>query len=132
MSTDTSDETRDSAAILSRGQRAAKQSVITLAAIGVAEILVSLFTGSITLTADGLDSIADSMISFIVWFGILMAKKPRSNSFHFGYKKVEVLAAFIAAIVITILGSVIAYHAVLALYEPRSIHYPEIPMITLV
>ncbi|MGH9999133.1 MAG: cation diffusion facilitator family transporter, partial [Nitrosopumilaceae archaeon] len=132
MSTNTSGKTPDAVTILSRGQRAAKQSVITLAAIGVAEILVSLFTGSITLTADGLDSMADSMISFIVWFGILMAKKPRSDSFHFGYKKVEVLAAFIAAIVIIILGVFIAYHAVQTLYEPRHINYPEIAMITLV
>jgi cation diffusion facilitator family transporter len=129
---DTSGKTQDSTAILSRGQRAARQSVITLAAIGVAELIVSLFTGSITLTADGIDSMADSMISFIVWFGILMVKKPRSSIFHFGYRKVEVLAAFIAAIIITILGVLIAYHAFQTLYEPRTLHYPEITMITLV
>ena len=129
---DTSGKTQDSTAILSRGQRAARQSVITLAAIGVAEIIVSLFTGSITLTADGIDSMADSMISFIVWFGILMVKKPRSSIFHFGYRKVEVLAAFIAAIIITILGAFIVYHAFQTLHEPRIIHYPEITMITLV
>jgi cation diffusion facilitator family transporter len=131
-SPDTSGKAHDGAAILSRGQRAAKQSVITLAAIGVAELIISLFTGSITLTADGMDSMADSMISFIVWFGILMIKKPRSSLFHFGYRKVEVLAAFIAAIIITILGAFIVYHAFQTLYEPRVIHYPEITMITLV
>lgn len=129
---DTSGKTQDRTAILSRGQRAARQSVITLASIGIAELIVSLFTGSITLTADGIDSMADSMISFIVWFGILMVKKPRSSIFHFGYRKVEVLAAFIAAIIITILGVLIAYHAFQTLYEPRIIHYPEITMITLV
>lgn len=129
---DTSGKIRDGVDILSRGQRAAKQSVITLAAIGVAELIMSLFTGSITLTADGMDSMADSMISFIVWFGILMVKKPRSDLFHFGYRKVEVLAAFIAAIIITILGAFIVYHSFQALYEPRTIHYPEITMITLV
>ena len=129
---DTSGKTQDGTAILSRGQRAARQSVITLAAIGVAELIVSLFTGSITLTADGIDSMADSMISFIVWFGILMVKKPRSSLFHFGYRKVEVLAAFTAAIIITILGAFIAYHAFQTLYEPRTIRYPEITMITLI
>jgi cation diffusion facilitator family transporter len=118
--------------ILNRGQRAARQSVITLACIGVAEIIISLFTGSITLTADGIDSLADSMISFIVWFGILMIRKPRSKIFHFGYRKVEVLAAFIAAIIIVILGMFIAYHAFQTLYEPRLIRYPELTMITLV
>ncbi|MEW6043525.1 MAG: cation diffusion facilitator family transporter [Thermoproteota archaeon] len=120
------------ALILNKAQSAAKQSVITLAAIGVAEILVSIFTGSITLTADGTDSIADAMISFIVWFGIMLAKKPKSKMFHFGYRKVEVLAAFIAAIVIIILGSFIAYHAFEAFYKPRTVYYPEITMATLV
>ena len=129
--TDTRRKT-DGAEIFRKGQLAAKQSVITLAAIGVAELLVAVFTGSITITADGLDSLADAMISFIVWFGILMAKKPRSKLFHYGYKKVEVLAALIAAIVIVILGGYIAYHAFQALYEPRTILYPEIAMITLV
>lgn len=122
----------DATALLSKGQHAARQSVITLTAIGIAELLVSIFAGSITLTADGIDSLADAMISFIVWFGILMAKKPRSTLFHFGYRKVEVLAAFIAAIIITILGAFIAYHAFEALYEHRTILHPEITMITLV
>lgn len=122
----------DGTEILRKGQLAAKQSVITLAAIGIAELLVAVFAGSITLTADGLDSLADAMISFIVWFGILMAKKPRSKLFHYGYKKVEVLAALIAAIIIIILGGYIAYHAFQALYEPRVILHPELAMITLV
>jgi len=123
--------TIDSTTILNRGQRAARQSVITLAAIGVAELIVTLFTGSITLTADGLDSLADAMISFIVWFGILMVKKPRSSLFHFGYRKVEVLAAFSAAIIIVILGILITIHAVGALYNHVEIRYPEITMLTL-
>ena len=122
----------DAAVLLGKGQHAAQQSVFTLLAIGIAELLVSTFTGSITLTADGVDSLADAMISFIVWFGILMAKKPRSTLFHFGYRKVEVLAAFIAAIIITILGAFIAYYAFEALYEPRIILHPEITMITLI
>lgn len=129
---DKNGKTGDSAAILSKGQHAARQSVITLACIGLAELTISLFTGSITLTADGIDSMADSMISFIVWFGIIMVKKPRSRLFHFGYRKVEVLAAFIAAIIIIILGAFIAFHAFQTLYEPRTIHYPELTMITLV
>ncbi len=122
---------KDSVSVLNRGQRAARQSVITLAAIGVAELIVTLFTGSITLTADGLDSLADAMISFIVWFGILMVKKPRSDLFHFGYRKVEVLAAFIAAIIIVILGILITLHAINALYNQMEMRYPEITMITL-
>lgn len=118
--------------VLNRAQLAAKQSVITLAAIGVAELIVTIFTGSVTLTADGLDSLADSMISFIVWFGISMVRKPKSKLFPFGYRKVEVLAAFTAAIVIVVLGALITYHAIGILFNHGTSRYPEITMITLV
>lgn len=118
--------------VLTRARFAAKQSVITLAAIGIAELVVTLFTGSTTLTADGLDSVADSMISFVVWFGITMIRKPKSSLFPFGYRKVEVLAAFTVAIAIVVLGILITYHAIGVLMHPTVIRYPEITMITLV
>ncbi|MDE1868121.1 MAG: cation diffusion facilitator family transporter, partial [Thaumarchaeota archaeon] len=118
--------------VLNKAQLAAKQSVITLAAIGVAELVVTIFTGSITLTADGLDSLADSMISFIVWFGISMTRKPKSTLFPFGYRKVEVLAAFTAAIIIVVLGALITYRAVGTLFNHVETHFPEITMVTLV
>jgi cation diffusion facilitator family transporter len=117
--------------ILDKAQLAAKQSVITLAAIGVAELIVTVFTGSITLTADGLDSLGDAMISFIVWFGISMTKKPKSSLFPFGYRKVEVLAAFTAAIIIVVLGALITYRATQVLFSHVEIHFPELTMITL-
>lgn len=117
--------------VLNKAQLAAKQSVITLAAIGVAELIVTLFTGSTTLTADGVDSLADSMISFIVWFGIGMIRKPRSNLFPFGYRKVEVLAAFTAAIIIVLLGIIITFHAIGVLTHPTTLRYSEITLITL-
>ncbi len=118
--------------VLNRAQLAARQSVITLAAIGIAELLVTMFTGSTTLTADGLDSLSDSMISFIVWFGISMIRKPKNSLFPLGYIKVEVLAAFTAAIIIVVLGGLITYHAVDVLLHPSVLRYPEITMITLV
>ncbi len=118
--------------ILAKAQLAAKQSIITLAAIGVAELVVTIFTGSITLTADGLDSLGDAMISFIVWFGINMAKKPKSTLFPFGYRKVEVLAAFTAAIIIVVLGALITYRASQSLFNHVELHFPELTMITLV
>lgn len=128
---DKSDTLSDNLSVLNRGQRAAKQSVITLVAIGIAELVITLFTGSVSLTADGLDSFADAMISFIVWFGILMVRKPKSSIFHFGYRKVEVLAAFSAAIIIVVLGAFIIFHALDTIYNHKIIHYPEITMITL-
>ncbi len=54
-------------------------SVWTLLGIGIAEVAISTTTGSLTLYADGLDSMADALISFIVWFGISMIQKPKTK-----------------------------------------------------
>lgn len=114
------------------GKRAAWVSIWTLLAIGVAEIVISTTTGSLTLFADGLDSMADALVSFIVWFGITMLHKPKSRLFHFGYAKIESFAAFIAAVVIVVLGAFIVYHAYERIMHPVQVINPEITMITLV
>lgn len=100
--------------------------------IGVAEVIISTTTGSLTLLADGLDSLADSLVSFIVWFGITMIQKPKSSLFHYGYGKIESFAAFIAAIVVIILGIFITYHAYERILHPVESTNPEITMITLI
>ena len=122
----------DKSLVLRDARRAAWISVWTLVGIGIGEILVSTFTGSLTLFADGLDSMADALVSFIVWFGIRMLQKPKSTLFHFGYAKIESFAAFVAAVVIVILGVFIVYNAYQRILNPSEILNPEITMITLV
>jgi cation diffusion facilitator family transporter len=114
------------------GKRAAWVSVWTLLGIGIAEVVISTTTGSLTLFADGLDSMADALVSFIVWFGITMLHKPKSRLFHFGYAKIESFAAFVAAVVIVVLGAFIVYHAYERILHPPQLINPEITMITLV
>jgi cation diffusion facilitator family transporter len=120
------------AKVFEEGKRAAWISIWTLLAIGIAEVVISTTTGSLTLFADGLDSMADALVSFIVWFGITMLHKPKSKLFHFGYAKIESFAAFVAAVVIVILGAFIVYHAYERLVHPVTVINPEITMITLV
>jgi cation diffusion facilitator family transporter len=114
------------------GKRAALISVWTLLGIGIAEVVISSTTGSLTLFADGLDSMADALVSFIVWFGITMLHKPKSRLFHFGYAKIESFAAFVAAVMIVVLGGFIVYHAYERILHPTQIINLEITMITLV
>jgi cation diffusion facilitator family transporter len=58
--------------------------------------------------------------------------KPKSRLFHFGYAKIESFAAFIAAVVIVVLGAFIVYHAYERILHPTEVLNPEITMITLV
>jgi divalent metal cation (Fe/Co/Zn/Cd) transporter len=48
-------------------QRVAEISVLTLLIIGLLELLIGEISGSVVATADGIDSLSDAMISFIVF-----------------------------------------------------------------
>jgi cation diffusion facilitator family transporter len=113
------------------GEKIAKLSVVTLLSIGIAELLMGHISGSVVATADGIDSLSDAMISFIVLLGLRIAQRPADKTFHFGYRKVESFAALMAAIGMVIIGFVILYHSYEVLMHPREIQQPILTMIVL-
>ena len=113
------------------GQRIAKISVVTLICIGVAELLTGYISGSVVATADGVDSMSDAMISFIVLIGLRFARRPADRKFQFGYHKVESFAAMIAAIGMIVIGAFIVYHSYEGLIHPREIQQPLLTMTVL-
>jgi len=116
---------------ITAGKRIAKISVVTLLAIGVVEIVTGYLSGSVVATADGIDSVSDAMISFIVLLGLRIAHKPADKKFHFGYHKVESLAALMAAIGMVAIGMVIFYNSYQSLMHPHEIKQPILVMIVL-
>jgi cation diffusion facilitator family transporter len=113
------------------GQRIAKISVVTLIGIGIVELLMGHISGSVVATADGVDSMSDAMISFIVLIGLRFARRPADGKFQFGYHKVESFAALIAAIGMIVIGSFIVYHSYEGLINPEEIQQPLLTMVVL-
>lgn len=113
------------------GQRIAKISVVTLISIGIVELLMGHISGSVVATADGVDSMSDAMISFIVLIGLRFARRPADRKFQFGYHKVESFAAMIAAIGMIAIGSFIVYHSYEGLIHPEEIQQPLLTMVVL-
>jgi cation diffusion facilitator family transporter len=113
------------------GQRIAKISVITLISIGIVELLMGHISGSVVATADGVDSMSDAMISFIVLIGLRFARRPADRKFQFGYHKVESFAALIAAIGMIVIGSFIVYHSYQGFIHPEEIKQPLLTMVVL-
>jgi cation diffusion facilitator family transporter len=114
-------------------QKVAEVSVLTLLIIGILEILIGQISGSAVATADGIDSLSDAMISFIVFMGLVIAGRPPDKKFHFGYYKVESFAALIAAIGMIVMGSIILYQSSssLLLQHKHEIQQPVLTMIVL-
>jgi cation diffusion facilitator family transporter len=116
---------------LKEGGRIAGLSFWTLMGIGVVEIFVGWWSGSVSATADGLDSISDAMISLVVWLGLRVSQKKEDKLFHFGYHKVETFAALMAAVGMVVIGALIAWHSVERLYVPYEVENPLVVMAVL-
>ncbi|MGD0424870.1 MAG: cation diffusion facilitator family transporter [Candidatus Bathyarchaeia archaeon] len=122
----------DSYESLVAGERIAKLSVLTLVIIGVVELLIGRLSLSLGLTADGVTSLFDALISLIVWLGLHFSRRRPDARFHFGYQKVETLAAFIVAICMVGVAIYILYISYLTFLSPRAISYQSIALVTLI
>jgi len=113
------------------GEKIAKLSVLTLLGIGVAELIVGFWTGSLGLKADGVDSLSDSVVSLIVWVGLHYSRRRPDARFHFGYHKVESLSALVVSFATVGVAMYIMYNAYHTFLNPTTIAYPIIALVTL-
>ena len=62
------------------GRAAARLATLLQVLVGFVEVGVGLVSGSLALTADGIDSFSDAVISLIVWFGLRISVKKPTNT----------------------------------------------------
>jgi cation diffusion facilitator family transporter len=113
------------------GQKIAKISIIILLSIGILELSIGCWGGSIVAIAVGIDSFSYAMISFIVLVGLRIAHRPPNKKFPYGYQKVESFAVLMAAIGMIIIGAIIFYTSFQAFIDPKEIGQPYITMVIL-
>ncbi len=107
-------------------------SAIVLVLIGIIEIFVGYHTNSVGLLADGTDSMSDSVVSFMVWFGLRISRRQADKKFHFGYYRVETLVSLIVAMLMIAMSVYIFYNAYLRIKSPLELDYPLLGIVTLV
>lgn len=105
-------------------------SIFTLIALGILEVVVGYFAGSIALIADGIHSWADTVVSTLVYVGIRLSKKGPDGKFHHGYGRAETVFGLMAAMVVVAIGAVLFYESYLAIFHPSPLIYPEMAILT--
>ena len=115
---------------LAKGGAVAEKSFAVLVLVGIAEVFVGIFSLSLALVADGVQSFADAAVSLIVWVGLRLSGKAPDGKFHFGYYRVENFSSIIAAFVLTVSGGLVLYESYQGLLFPREIVNAEIAMAT--
>ena len=97
--------------------------------VGIAEVLMGIFTLSVALIADGIQSFADAGVSLIVWIGLRISRRAPDGKFHFGYYRVETFSSIIAALLMATLGGVVLYESYQEIIKPTAIANAELAMV---
>ena len=94
--------------------------------IGLLELLVGFFAGSVALVSDAVSSFADASVSTLVWLGLRFARKDRDGKFHFGYYRVETFSSLASAIVMVVIAFLILFESYVSLIERQLVRSTEL------
>jgi len=105
---------------------AAKLSLIVVTGLIGLKVGVAVITGSISITAQAVDSFLDLFAVAIIFFAIGIAARPADEKHPYGHGKVEDMAAVVQAILIFAAGGLIIYSAVLRIIAGTTIELTEV------
>ena len=94
--------------------------LVTFGFLGV-EAVVGWWSGSLALLADAGHMLADAGALGLALWAQRWAAKPRSERSTYGWRRAEVLAAFVNGVLLTVTALLIIFEAVERFYHPRVI-----------
>jgi len=100
--------------------------IIFNSVITVAEFVGGLITGYLALTADAVHNLSDVAALALAWLGIKGSRMPPTKRSTYGWKRVEVMTAFISAVALVVIAIFILLEAFDRLLEPQPITQPWI------
>ena len=98
------DDTKSNAVRGSYGTLGSIVGIICNLFLCVFKIAVGVITGSISISADGLNNLSDMGSSAITMIGFKLAGKPADKDHPFGHGRMEYISAFIVAFFILLVG----------------------------
>jgi cobalt-zinc-cadmium efflux system protein len=92
------------------------------AAITVAEIVGGIFSGSLALLSDAVHNLSDTVAIALSYYANKIAQKPKDPKRTYGYKRAEILTAFINSAVLSAISILLIFEAFKRLKSPESIN----------
>ncbi len=80
--------------------------------ISIAELIGGILSGSISLISDSIHNFSDVLSLIISYIANKLAKKEATENYTFGYKRSEIIAAFLNSATLIVLAFFILYEAV--------------------
>lgn len=96
-------------------------SILLNIAITVAQVIGGLVSGSLSLLSDALHNFSDVISLIVSYVADRYSKKEASLERTFGYKRAEILAAFVNALSLIIVAIYLVYEAIHRFLDPQEI-----------
>ena len=89
--------------------------------ITVAQIIGGIISGSLALISDAIHNLSDTISVILAYIAQLLSLKPSTKQSTFGYKRAEILAAFINAVALIAISVYLIFEAIERLLEPQPV-----------
>jgi cation diffusion facilitator family transporter len=109
--------------VFSTPARAARLLLATVLGLFVVKVLVGVFTGSISIWAQAVDSSLDIFAVVVTFLTVGYSAKPADREHPFGHGKVEAIAAGIQAVLLLGASTAIAYSAIQRIINGAAVEY---------
>lgn len=96
-------------------------SILLNVLITVAQVIGGLISGSLALLSDALHNFSDVLSLLISYIANKLAKRKASPQRTFGYKRAEIIAAFVNSSTLIIVGFILIFEAVDRFFNPETI-----------
>ena len=105
------------------GLIAASIGMVVNIVLAVVKIVAGIVGNSYALIADGVESTADIVSSFVVWTGLKISSKPPDDDHPYGHGKAESVAGMVVALALLAAAVLIGVQSVREIVTPH--HAPE-------
>lgn len=89
--------------------------------ITIAQVIGGIISGSLSLLSDALHNFSDVISLIISYIAEVFSKKEASLQKTFGYKRAEIIAAFINSSTLLIVAFYLIYEAIIRFFNPQEI-----------
>ncbi len=83
-----------------------------------AKIITGILTGSIAITADGINNLSDAGSSVITLIGFKLSSMPADNEHPYGHQRIEYITGLIVSFIILIIGLLLAKSSIEKIITP--------------
>ncbi|MFA6281195.1 MAG: cation diffusion facilitator family transporter [Candidatus Omnitrophota bacterium] len=96
-------------------------SIFVNAVLAVAQFIVGMSSGSISIIVDAVDSLRDIVATGVVVFSLNLSKKPADKEHPFGHGRIEDVGGIIISLLLVLIGLTFLKDSFLRLIHPKAI-----------